>query len=448
MIQGPIRVGRAVFLLFALVGAVACDRERPPSKTDSVAKTASQPRAAANEKLDTAPKSDHEAQLAELGYLTWSSVASKDRSKSGVTHHDPTKAHPGINVFCSENSSTVQFVEMDGKVIHRVEVPTSDVWRETNKCKMVAFADNGTLVMVVENTEIIKADLEGKVLWRRNGRYHHDVDVTPDGQVHAILGVSKPAPKEYQPAKRILDDVFVTLTSQGRITRRLSLAEMVMKKPKLLKRVVEQIGKKRSRPKLKERELGVDLFHTNTIDVIRERVQARADLVFEKGDILFCSRYLDLFGVIDVEEHEIRWHWGTNEMQWPHHSTLMPNGQIMVFDNGVRRKSSRVITVDIGNSEIVGMYRADPPKSLYALTRGGAQPLPNGNTLISDSPKGRVFEVTPKGKTAWEFYNPDMSENGDARATIYRMQRLDPEQHIWLRQLRTATAGSSRGRMR
>ena len=39
-----------------------------------------------------------------------------------------------------------------------------------------------------------------------------------------------------------------------------------------------------------------------------------------------------------------------------------------------------------------------------------AQRLPNGNTMITEGDMGRVFELTPKYETVWEYlppYNPD-----------------------------------------
>ena len=49
--------------------------------------------------------------------------------------------------------------------------------------------------------------------------------------------------------------------------------------------------------------------------------------------------------------------------------------------------------------------------------------MPNGNTLITDSNNGRVFEVTKNGEVVWEFYNIDTDTNGK-RSKIYRMMRI------------------------
>ena len=42
----------------------------------------------------------------------------------------------------------------------------------------------------------------------------------------------------------------------------------------------------------------------------------------------------------------------------------------------------------------------------YSRYKSAAQRLPNGNTLITESYCGRMFEVTPDNEIVWEFINP------------------------------------------
>jgi hypothetical protein len=43
----------------------------------------------------------------------------------------------------------------------------------------------------------------------------------------------------------------------------------------------------------------------------------------------------------------------------------------------------------------------------YSCFMSGCQRLPNGNTLITESNYGRIFEVHRKGEIVWEYVNPD-----------------------------------------
>ena len=85
------------------------------------------------------------------------------------------------------------------------------------------------------------------------------------------------------------------------------------------------------------------------------------------------------------------------EILGPHDASVLKNGHILIFDNGLGRGWSRVIELDPLARRIVWEYKAPTPTDFYTATRGGCQRLPNGNTLITDSEAGRVFEVTPDG---------------------------------------------------
>ena len=86
-------------------------------------------------------------------------------------------------------------------------------------------------------------------------------------------------------------------------------------------------------------------------------------------------------------------------------------------------KISRVIELNPVTERIEWEYKADPPTSFYSVDRGSAQRLPNGNTLISQSNKGRVFEVTRDGQVVWEYFGP-LNKEKNLRACIYRMTRI------------------------
>ena len=92
-----------------------------------------------------------------------------------------------------------------------------------------------------------------------------------------------------------------------------------------------------------------------------------------------------------------------------------------------REQAAFEVEVDPATREIVWEYRGDPPESFWSWIRGGVQPLANGNLLVTESTRGRVFELTREGDVVWELWNPDRTPEGDVRKQIYRLIRLDPE---------------------
>ena len=168
-----------------------------------------------------------------------------------------------------------------------------------------------------------------------------------------------------------------------------------------------------------------DIFHANSI----ERIETESHPVFAKGQFLVSLLMLNTVAVVDLDRGKVIWRWGYGEVDRQHHATLLTNGNVLLFDNGTYRRYSRVLEVDPVTDRIVWSYIAHPRTSLHSRSRGGNQLLPNGNILITDSDRGRAFEITRSGKTVWEFFNPDfVKDTPDGilkRAAIYRMRRLD-----------------------
>ena len=105
---------------------------------------------------------------------------------------------------------------------------------------------------------------------------------------------------------------------------------------------------------------------------------------------------------------------------------LPDGGRIMVFNNGdtdTRPYSTvdEIVPVMKGRNYVEkdGVFQAKRVRSVYPVASvtstsstplfapfiSGAQRLPNGDTLITDGPDGRIFEITKKGDTAWAYQN-------------------------------------------
>jgi outer membrane protein assembly factor BamB len=138
-----------------------------------------------------------------------------------------------------------------------------------------------------------------------------------------------------------------------------------------------------------------------------------------------CIRNQSTLVIIDWDTKELLWAWGRGVLRGPHDATVLPNGNILVFDNGRGgRNWSRVVEVDPARGELVWEYRAKDPYSFYTGTRGANQRMTNGNTLITESDTGRAFEVTADGEIVWEFLNSNLTDKREP-SVIVRMRRYD-----------------------
>jgi hypothetical protein len=135
------------------------------------------------------------------------------------------------------------------------------------------------------------------------------------------------------------------------------------------------------------------------------------------GNVLISFRNINLVAIIDRESGDLTWSMGMPELAQQHHPTMLPNGNILIFDNGGHRENSslnysRLIEVDPTTTEIVWEYIDKSILNFFSPFVSSAQRLPNGNTFISEGNYGRLFEITSDGEIVWEYISPYFVLNG------------------------------------
>jgi len=204
-----------------------------------------------------------------------------------------------------------------------------------------------------------------------------------------------------------------------------------------------------------------DWIHINSISYLGENKWFDAgDERFNPDNIIISSRNANFIAIISKETGEIVWRIGpyypkTSEegsklgkIIGLHHAHIIPKGlpgegNILLFDNGgiagygllgfanQIRFYSRVLEFNPITFEIVqeykdrcGLYpypRNGEIHMFFSATMGSVQRLPNGNTLVTESLSGRVFEITPENDVVWDYVTPDR------RNVLYRAYMIPPE---------------------
>jgi hypothetical protein len=164
----------------------------------------------------------------------------------------------------------------------------------------------------------------------------------------------------------------------------------------------------------------IDLFHSNSLEWIRHEHLFSKDSLYGPDKILVSIRHQDRVVIYDWQEAEFTWSWGQGEISGPHDAHMLENGHILLFDNGLSRNWSRAVELDPLSRQIVWTYEGSPRQSFYSASKGSVQRLPNGNTLLAESDRGRAIEVNPDGETVWEFICPYHVDKRK-RASIVRM---------------------------
>ena len=350
--------------------------------------------------------------LRALPYTSWSPIEHKE--KEGVVVHRPQRAYPGLNLFNSLVATRAALIDMDGKELHSWSLDTGKKWEH------VKPLPNGDLLVLNElPRKLIRLDWNSSMLWTQEVYVHHDMDISNEGEIY-VLSASEEYTNYNGLDIPVRNHSILVLSPEGQITHTISFLP-------LLSHLLDMDKLQKFIATGGEIDYGfrfegdfVDVFHINTLSIIDRTVNE----FFQEGFVLFAARSLNLIGVLDVEREKLIWTWGEGDLDWPHQPVLLENGNILIFDNGTHRQYSRVIELNPSAGKIVWQYTAEPPESFFSVMMGGVQELPNGNILITESTKGHAFEITREGEVAWEFYNPDVNEVRDKRASIYRMTRI------------------------
>ncbi|MGH9463776.1 MAG: arylsulfotransferase family protein [Vicinamibacteria bacterium] len=355
---------------------------------------------------------DTARKLQALPYTSWSPIQHAD--KMGVVLHDEALAQPGYNFFNSVTTTEASLLDMDGNLVHTWSRDTGKKWEH------VELLPTGELLVLNENPRrLVRLDWDSDIVWTQDIDVHHDVDVAENGDIYVLSAAEEFI--DYEGLEIPIRNHYVRiLSSQGELRRSISFLPILQNRlnmPKLVEFIAT--GGEIDFGFLFEGDF-VDVFHVNTLAIIDRTYND----FFQKGFVLFASRSLNLVGVVDVEKEALVWSWGENYLDWPHQPVLLKSGNLLIFDNGSHRDYSRIIELDPLEGEMVWEYKADPPDAFFSIMMGGVQALPNGNILVTESTKGHVFELTRDGTVVWEFYNPDLNEVRDKRATIYRMSRI------------------------
>jgi hypothetical protein len=244
---------------------------------------------------------------------------------------------------------------------------------------------------------MVKLDPDGNVIWSYLQHAHHDFDIAADGRIYLLTHqVTNERIKHYEKLQRPrLDDFVVMLSPDGKELKKVSLTHaLVRSRYKSLLYSTPSFA------------LG-DPLHTNAVKVIDKSTAARFPYG-RPGQVLLSFREPGVIAVLDPESETIVW---ATRGPWlgQHDPTLLTNGNILLFDNlGAQDEgnTSRVIEFNPESLQIVWRYRGNPDHPFESGLRSAAQPLPNGNVLITESDGGRLFEVTRDGEIVWEYINP------------------------------------------
>jgi arylsulfatase A len=362
--------------------------------------------------------------LEQLGYADYVEVANPDVRPSGVVVKQPEAVSPGWNLLSVHKKAAALLLDERGEVVRRWQ---SDGLR-WGACQLLA---NGDLLVPEMGAGgrlfLRRLDWQGNTLWTtaggRDGKddflSHHDVEVRPDGLISTLSRRTRQ--EDDVDVERSFGDESIALINPktGAVIEQQSFYDMWSKAEQPL-------------PWLEQRWMDlpgtggrIDLFHANSVEWMHQpELEQKSDL-FQSGNVLVSFRHQACVAIFNWAEQRLVWQWGRGEISGSHDATVLSNGNILIFDNGLGRGWSRVVEVDPLSNEIVWQYAGESQGELWSKSRGSSQRLANGNTLLCESDQGRAREVSADGEVVWEYWHP-AQEDGKV-LTIVRMKRIDGE---------------------
>jgi hypothetical protein len=348
------------------------------------------------------------------------------RAGTGLRACDPDQAWSGFTLFAPlTGEGIVYLIDLEGNVVHTWQLPYSPG-------QYGYLTEGGTLFYNGKTIEdsarfisrqpwkggaVLEIDWNGRVLWEvRHPDHHHDGIQLRNGNV--LLLCMSQLPRDLVPKIRggmvgtehndeMYGDYLVEMTTKGRILWQWRSWE----------------------------HLDPETDRITAVQEPRERwMHGNGVAELPNGDIVVSFRTISTVIIIDRQTGKIIWKLGAPPLCGQHAPTPLPNGNLLLFDNGPHRLDhpmpfSRVIEVELETKQIVWKYQEKRESDFFSPRISNAQRLPNGNTLICEGDFGRLFEVTAGGELVWEYVNPYFGRLPKAKNNrVFRAYRYSAEE--------------------
>lgn len=366
-------------------------------------------------------------------------------AKRGVTIHDPQRAWEGYTLYSSGHVHGAFLIDMQGEVVHRWEAKFSDVFPEPPHVddpasdrliywRRVAMFPNGDVVAqfyawgdTPYGYGLVKVDKDSNVLWKLAENVHHDFEIAPDGTIWTLGHgwrdtTAEPVKDNPQLEEKILEDTLMQVSADGEKLREISVTDAMVNGG--FTHAYSLSNRQR------ETDAKWDPLHVNDVAIASPQFAAHHDWV-EPGQLVISLRSIDTIAVVDPDTETMTW---ADRGFWTHQHDPdpLPNGRVMIFDNrghGGAGGKSRVIEFDPQTNAMTWMYTGTDDHPFDSYIRSNQVQLPNGNLLVSEHKRGRLFEVTRDKEIVWEYHNPHRIEEGGEEfvPAVSSVQRYAPD---------------------
>ena len=415
---------------------------------------------------------------------------------TGTTIYDPARTWNGYTVLSPLGTQAAIVIDMNGNIVKQWDGYVSSAGGPARVLPGgVIVGAAGANPPRQESLELVQRDFDGKVMWRfdRNEqiargnemiwalRQHHDwqredfpagyysPETTPGvtGGNTLVLTHTNRVQQKVAPNATLEDDRIIEVSWDGKIVWEWIASDHVEEfhfDQDARKAIASGSGGNAGDGAGRGAARGsFDWMHVNSATYVGpNHWYDGGDQRFAPNNVIISSRQASFLAIV-ARDGSVVWQLGPDFSATPelrairqivgqHHAHFIPKGlpgagNVMVFDNGgasgygrpnstalngqniYARPTSRVLEIDPVTLKLVWSYTSP---TFFATNISGAQRLPNGNTLVTEGPSGRVFEVTKDGDIVWEYVFPMFTAGARPTNSVYRAYRLP---YGWIPQL-------------
>jgi hypothetical protein len=283
-----------------------------------------------------------------------------------------------VHLLVSGHAYEVLLVDAQGETLHQwsVDPAAHGVITDRGSFRRAWLQPDGGLLALIEYGSLWRLSIDSEVLWVVDDGNHHDIAVGPD----ALYSLTDA-------------DTLSTYSLAGQHQSDLPLIDIVQASEfSALQDAMATDG---------------DPLHLNSL-FLRDRT------------LLISSRATSHLMVLDLDQQALTFASG-GEFFGQHDAQFLPDGHVLLLDNGTRTTGSRPLELTFPALQPVWSGDAT---GAFTSCCGTVQRLSDGHTLWTATTAGAAFEHDADGQLVWTFRTPFLDPSGQP-FKLFDLHRLD-----------------------